>query len=124
MLIHPAVAAALPPNNARPLGHTINPEQCGEPLALSRHLYEWEKNNPGKRCNPPDKNWQKYLGLALNEVDSINTRGKGGAKPACSNCGQTIPRLWALAGQSPPNSVYSGGVQNPDVGWDGAQNQG
>jgi RHS repeat-associated protein len=123
--MHPAVTAALPPNNARPAGSGGAPEKCGEPLALSRHLYQWEKDNKPKRCNPPDKDWQKNLGSALDKVKSIGTKdGNDKDMAACPNCGQTIPRLWALAGKDPPNGVYKGGVENPSAGWDPTKNQG
>ncbi|WP_437518564.1 RHS repeat-associated core domain-containing protein [Sorangium sp. So ce1099] len=126
--LHPAVAAALPPNNARMPGVGGAPSACGEPLALSRHLYDWERRNKPNRCNPPDTSWQRNLQGALGEVQGIGSnadRGRGGPLNACPNCGQTIPRLWALAGLPPPNGVYQGGVDNPaNPAWNPAANQG
>ncbi|KYF88938.1 hypothetical protein BE18_04150 [Sorangium cellulosum] len=128
-LLHPAVAASLPPNNAREVGVGGGPESCGEPLALSRHLYDWEKRNKPKRCNPPDGSWQQHLQSALGEVQSIRTnedKGRGGPMDACPNCGQTIPRLWSLAGLPPPNGIYNGGVANAtdNPSWNASSNQG
>jgi RHS repeat-associated protein len=128
--LHPAVVAALPPdpNNARTPGSGGAPSACAEPLALSRHLYDWEKRNKPARCNPPDKDWQKNLQGALGEVSSIHSKedkGAGGPKAACPNCGQTIPRLWALAGMSPPNGIFKGGVENPtNPAWRPSDNHG
>jgi RHS repeat-associated protein len=119
-LLHPAVVVALPPMNARDKGRAGGPDSCAEPLALSRHLHDWEKKNKPRRCNPPDKDWQNHLGSALDQITSIRTnanKGQGDPLAACSNCGQTIPRLWALAGKAPPNAnggIYKGGVENPD----------
>ncbi len=66
---------------------------------------------------------------ALGEIKSIKSKADRGTGPnldACPNCGQTIPRLWALAGLPPPNGVYQGaGVQNPqNPAWNPAANQG
>ncbi len=49
--------------------------------------------------------------------EKLNPRGRhcvcGGGLAAriCPNCSQTIPRLWALAGQMPPNGVIAPGYQ-------------
>lgn len=107
--LHPAVVAALPPNNARDGGNESNvkPSTCSEPHALSNHIRDWEGRNrtppPPKSCAPGDDNWREHLKSAMDEVDEISSKhDKTGPAAACPNCSQTIPRLAKLAGSTPP----------------------
>ncbi|MGK3994665.1 RHS repeat-associated core domain-containing protein [Sorangium sp. So ce1024] len=110
--IHPAVAAALPRTSARQPGDPRPPEGCAEPQALSEHIRDWERRT-GRSCAPGDRNWRRNLKRALREVDTIRSEtGSNDAVPACPNCSQLIPRLWTMAGQSPPNGRVIGGGSN------------
>lgn len=112
--LHPAVQAALPPSNARGPASRTPSSGCAEPWALSRHLDDWESRNAPKTCRPEDPRWRDNLKAALGE---INPRGGIASaevdlpRASCPNCSQTIPRLWALAGQMPPNGVIAPGYQ-------------
>ncbi|EYF00234.1 DUF6531 domain-containing protein [Chondromyces apiculatus] len=122
--LHPAVVAALPPNDATPPGMRANNSvgACSEPRALSNYLHEYEWNGipPGQRtpppprsCRPGDPNWQQNLGGALNGIDPNDGIVSGRPSrnwPACENCSQMIPRLYTLANQTPPNSVCAVGT--------------
>ncbi|XYI01754.1 RHS repeat-associated core domain-containing protein [Sorangium sp. So ce1128] len=110
--IHPAVAAALPRTSARQPDDPRPPEGCAEPQALSEHIRDWERRT-GRSCAPGDRNWRRNLKRALREVDTIRSEtGSNDAVPACPNCSQLIPRLWTMAGQSPPNGRVIGGGTN------------
>ncbi|WP_437591077.1 DUF6531 domain-containing protein [Sorangium sp. So ce1000] len=112
--LHPAVQAALPPSNVRGPTSRTPSSGCAEPWALSRHLDDWESRNAPKTCRPEDPRWRDNLKSALGE---INPRGGIASaegdlpRASCPNCSQTIPRLWALAGQMPPNGVIAPGYQ-------------
>jgi RHS repeat-associated protein len=105
--LHPAVTAALPPENARDSSVPVPPANCAEPNVLSDHIRAWEKRNstppPPKTCAPGDDNWRKNLASAVSEIDEIKSHDEKGAAAACPNCSQTIPRLAKLAGVEPPN---------------------
>jgi RHS repeat-associated protein len=119
--LHPAVKAALPPTeDLAPNRSTDSRGKCAEPAAMSDHLYGWEAANPPNKCNPPDPNWQKNLGSAMNQIDpngGIASGTKKGGLPACENCGQMVARLYALSGQTPPSGVIvpgtAGGITAP-----------
>ena len=137
--LHPAVQAALTPNNARPANNGGAQSNCSEPKALSDYLNRWERTT-GRSCQPGDPNWQNNLQEALKGVKSIKSyRGnnKDNLEQACPNCSQLIPRLWGMANLPPPGTdVVPGGFtsqSNPaqnttgpnyDPGWNGAANRG
>lgn len=101
--LHPAVAAALPPNDATGIGPT-HLGACAEPAALSNHLWWWEQHNSGFRCNPPDPDWQTHLRAALallNPDGGLRVGSQTMSYPACPNCGQLLARLFALAEMTP-----------------------
>lgn len=111
-VLHPAVQAALPPSNARGANVPVQPSSCAEPQALSGHLNDWEERNKPRTCRPDDPNWRNNLKSALGEIDpngGISSTMSGTPRAACPNCSQTVPRLWALAGQHPPNGVLAPG---------------
>ncbi|WP_437896524.1 RHS repeat-associated core domain-containing protein [Sorangium sp. So ce124] len=102
--LHPAVEAALAPNNARPSESGGAQNVCSEPKALSDYLKQWEQDT-GKMCRPGHENWQQHLGEALESVGGVKSyRGsdKSQLEQACPNCSQAVPRLWSLAGLPPP----------------------
>ncbi|MGK3998497.1 RHS repeat-associated core domain-containing protein [Sorangium sp. So ce1024] len=112
--LHPAVQAALPPSNARGPASRTPPSGCAEPWALSRHLNDWEARNAPRTCRPEDPRWRENLRSALGEINprgGIASTQDGVPRASCPNCSQTIPRLWALAGQMPPNGVIAPGYQ-------------
>lgn len=137
--LHPAVQAALTPNNARPANNGGSQSNCSEPKALSDYLNRWERTT-GKSCQPGDPNWQTHLNEALKGIKSVKSyRGnkKDNLEQACPNCSQLIPRLWGMANLPPPGTdVVPGGFtsqSNPaqnttgpnyDPGWNGANNRG
>lgn len=104
--LHPAVIAALPPNSARDPSAPVPPANCAEPNVLSDHIRAWEKRHstppPPKSCAPGDQNWRENLASAVGEIDEIRSHDADGPAAACPNCSQTIPRLAALAGVTPP----------------------
>src|SRR5690606_36408326 len=77
--------------------------------------------NPPRTCSPEDPAWRGNLKEALGEIDpnggiaSSMSEERTGRVPraACPNCSQTIPRLWASAGQMPPTNVIAPGQQQP-----------
>ncbi|MGK3969997.1 RHS repeat-associated core domain-containing protein [Sorangium sp. So ce118] len=104
--LHPAVEAALAPNNARPDGNGGAQNVCSEPKALSDYLKQWELDT-GKSCRPGQENWQNHLGEALDSIGSVKSymgSNKDQLEQACPNCSQTVPRLWGLAGKAPPGT--------------------
>ncbi|XXX76325.1 RHS repeat-associated core domain-containing protein [Sorangium sp. So ce134] len=112
--LHPAVQAALPPSNARGPASRTPPSGCAEPWALSRHLNDWETRNAPRTCRPEDPRWRDNLRDALGEVNprgGIASTQDDVPRASCPNCSQTIPRLWALAGQMPPSGVIAPGYQ-------------
>ncbi|WP_437296340.1 RHS repeat-associated core domain-containing protein [Sorangium sp. So ce426] len=112
--LHPAVQAALPPSNARGPASRTPSSGCAEPWALSRHLDDWESRNAPKTCRPEDPKWRANLKAALGEITprgGIASAEGDLPRASCPNCSQTIPRLWALAGQMPPNGVIAPGYQ-------------
>ncbi|WP_437933644.1 RHS repeat-associated core domain-containing protein [Sorangium sp. So ce341] len=125
--LHPAVAAALPPSQARDPALGDSPPaigSCAEPAALSQRLYEFQRRT-GRMCyptSPDDQAWRQNLSDALSEIhdnDGIASSDEDGPAAACPNCTQMIGRLWALAGheQGPPANVVARGretgVANP-----------
>ena len=44
--------------------------------------------------------------------EGANRKNRGNPYASCPNCSQTIPRLYTLAGMTPPNNVIAPG-QNP-----------
>ncbi|HSN97203.1 MAG TPA: YwqJ-related putative deaminase, partial [Candidatus Nanopelagicales bacterium] len=118
--LHPAVAAALPPTNARDQdpnqAFTPPPGSCSEPAALSERLYEFQRRT-GRMCyptGPNDDQWRQNLSDALEEVErsgdnAISSVDESGSAAACSNCSQMIGRLWALGGRTPPNNLVGRG---------------
>lgn len=106
--LHPAVAAALPPNDAVEVRQTNSLGVCAEPEALSNHLRWWEERNDTARCNPPDPDWQTNLRSALGQLDpngGIRAGTNRKTYAACENCGQMVARLFTLAGKTPPGSI-------------------
>ncbi|WP_437538621.1 RHS repeat-associated core domain-containing protein [Sorangium sp. So ce726] len=134
--LHPAVRAALPPNDANTARQNDSRGRCAEPHALSNYLNEWEWNGtppsqrsgaPPRSCRPGDPGWQQNLGSALSGIDTndgivsgrrIDQSNPGGEKrwPACENCSQMIPRLYTLAGMTPPNNVVATGTAGGQTG--------
>jgi RHS repeat-associated protein len=112
--LHPAVRTALPPSTGRAEGDPVPTHGCAEPWALSAHLDDWERRNAPRTCRPDDPSWRSNLQNALGEIDpngGIASNMDGTPRAACPNCSQTIPRLWALAGQMPPTNVIAPGFQ-------------
>jgi RHS repeat-associated protein len=122
--LHPAVTAALPPADMTPRLEGEKKAQsqgdCGEARALSQHLERWETKNAPRLCNPPDPRWRNNLGQALGEISprgGITSGTKNKRYPACENCSQMIPRLFELAGKSPPKDILGrGDINKPQNG--------
>ncbi|XXT25559.1 RHS repeat-associated core domain-containing protein [Sorangium sp. So ce429] len=134
--LHPAVHAALPPVDANTARQNDSRGRCAEPHALSNYLNEWEWNGtppsqrtgaPPRSCRPGDPAWQQNLGNALSGIDQnegivsgrrIDQSNPGNEKrwPACENCSQMIPRLYTLAGMTPPNNVVATGTAGGHTG--------
>ncbi|WP_437508288.1 RHS repeat-associated core domain-containing protein [Sorangium sp. So ce1099] len=112
--LHPAVAAALPIQTAR--GGDTDAASCSEPAALSAHLWDWQRRNPGQSCDPGTPQGRQNLNTALSEVGGISSRAGTKDLAACPNCSQTISRLWALADPPlPPPSVAGGRTSTRDA---------
>jgi hypothetical protein len=114
--LHPAVQAALPPSAARDADDPVQPHNCGEPQALSNHINDWERRNPGRSCRPGDPEWRNNLSSALGEINpegGISSAQGTTPRAACANCSQTVPRLYTLAGRDPPPGVLAPGHQRP-----------
>jgi RHS repeat-associated protein len=104
--LHPAVEAALAPTNARPSANGGAQNVCSEPKALSDYLKQWELDT-GKSCRPGHESWQTHLGEALDSIGGARSymgTNNDQLEQACSNCSQTVPRLWGLAGKTPPGA--------------------
>ncbi|MGK3994430.1 RHS repeat-associated core domain-containing protein [Sorangium sp. So ce1024] len=134
--LHPAVRAALPPADANTARQNDSRGRCAEPHALSNYLNEWEWNGtppsqrtgtPPRSCRPGDPGWQQNLGNALSGIDQnegivsgrrIDQSNPGNEKrwPACENCSQMVPRLYTLAGVTPPNNVVATGTAGGHTG--------
>ncbi|MEM6790080.1 MAG: RHS repeat-associated core domain-containing protein [Myxococcota bacterium] len=110
--LHPAVEAALPRVPARSPHEDQPASACGEPRALSRLIRDYEEQN-GVSCDPSTAEGRRNLGGALDQVGSITSETGTQQIPACPNCSQTIPRLWALAGRRPPRPSRVGGTSAP-----------
>jgi RHS repeat-associated protein len=123
--LHPAVAAALPNANARPLypddGSEHSMTQCGDPHAFSQYLFAWENQN-GRRCDPATPQGQANLRDALQSINSFQserTRNIPNPPPPqpfapCPNCSQTISRLYGSAGLNPPGTPGSAEAPSPN----------
>ena len=80
---------------------------------LSDHIRDWETRNRPRTCRPGQPGWRRNLGSALDEVQGMQSDTGTANIPACPNCSQMIPRLWAMAGRDPPRPSEVGGAMNP-----------
>jgi RHS repeat-associated protein len=117
--LHPAVAAAMPVDNARTARAPTReggqaappgPHTCGEPRALSDHLFAHEART-GRKCDPGTAAGRRELRRALRNVSSIESTQQTDPptpRAPCPNCSQTISRLYGSAGLSPPRGSSNG----------------
>ncbi len=110
--LHPAVAAAMPNNNARAPVDGRDPApttQCGDMQAFSNFLNRWESaQDPPRRCDPATAQGRANLNDALGDInrfESNQTGGNAGPRAPCPNCSQAIQRLYGLGGRPPPGAA-------------------